>query len=202
MKSLSRLAAGLLLALSVAVPAVAQDLTPEELVRKITADVLETVKRDSSLQKGDRARALALAEEKILPKVDFREAARLAVGRPWNSASAAQRDRLVAEFRTMLVRLYTNSIDAYRGQTMRVQPVRMAPDATEVTVRNLFLSPGTEPVPVDYAMRKGPSGWMIYDVTVGGVSLVLTYRSQFEGIVRNGGVDALIKVLADKNRSA
>lgn len=183
-------------------PVTAQELTPEALVRQITADVLDTIKQDPGLQAGDRRKALALAEEKILPHVDFREATRLAVGKAWNTANPAQQDRLVTEFRTMLVRIYSNSIDSYRGQTMRVQPLRMAPNATEVTVRNLYLNPGREPVPVDYAMHKTPSGWMVYDVTVGGVSLVLTYRSEFAQVVRQGGVDELIKRLAEKNRPA
>ena len=99
----------------------------------------------------------------------------------------------------MLVRIYSNAIDVYRGQTMKVLPVHMAPNATEVTVRNQYISEGRPPVAVDYAMKKTPTGWKIYDINVEGVSLVLTYRSEFEQITRVSGIDGLIKRLAEKN---
>jgi phospholipid transport system substrate-binding protein len=189
------------LALSVflAGPALAQELAPDDMVRKVTADVLDAIKSDQQLQAGDRKKALALAEQKILPHVDFRESARLATGKAWPGATPAQQDQIVSEFRSMLVRIYSNAIDVYRGQTMKVQPVRLPPGATEVTVRNQFLRAGQPPVPVDYAMKKMPAGWMIYDITVDGVSLVLTYRDEFDQITRTSGVDGLIKRLKEKN---
>jgi phospholipid transport system substrate-binding protein len=178
----------------------AQELGPEELVRKVTSEVLEAIQSDKQLQAGDRKKALALAEQKILPLVDFREAARLAVGRAWSTATPEQQERLTSEFRTLLVRIYSNAIGVYRGQTMRVQPVKAAPDATQVTVRNQYLSPGRPPTSVEYAMHKTPTGWKIYDITVEGVSLVLTYRGEFEQVVREGGIEALIQRLGERNR--
>jgi phospholipid transport system substrate-binding protein len=146
----------------------AQETRPDELVRKITTDVLAAIKIDPQLQAGDRKKALALAEEKILPHVDFREAALLAMGKSWHVATPAQQDQIVNEFRSMLVRIYSNAIDVYRGQNMQVLPVRMPPGATEVTVRNRYLSAGRPPVPVEYSMRKTAEGWKIYDIAVEG----------------------------------
>ena len=180
---------------------VAQEQRPDELVRRVTADVLAAVQSDKVLASGDRKKALELAESKILPHVDFREAARLAVNRSWASATPQQQDRLVQEFRGMLVRLYTTSIEAYRGQTMKVQPAKMQPGDTDATVRNQYIRPGQPPVVVDYAMRKTPEGWKIYDIMVEGVSLVLTYRSEFEQVARESGVDGLIRHMAEKNRA-
>ena len=191
--------ATLVLSLFLVAPALAQDLAPDELVRKVTADVLDAIKSDKQLQAGDRKKALALAEQKILPHVDFRESAKLAVGKAWSGATPEQQDRIVSEFRSMLVRIYSSAIDVYRGQTMKVPPVRLPPGATDVTVRNQFLRSGQPPVPVDYAMRKTPGGWMIYDITVDGVSLVLTYRDEFNLITRASGIDGLIKRLKEKN---
>ena len=190
------------LAFFLAFPVAAQDLGPEELVKKITDDVLAAIKSDKQLAAGDRQRAIKLAEEKILPHVDFEEATRLAVGRGWAQASPEQKKKLVAEFRNMLVRTYSNAIGAYEGQTMKVQPVRMKPGDTEVTVHNQFIRPGGRPVLVDYAMRKADAGWKIYDIVVEGVSLVLTYRSEFDAVVKQEGVEGLIKRLAQKNSPA
>lgn len=189
----------LLVSLLISVPAFAQELGPEELVKKVTTDVLDTVKSDKQLQAGDRKKALAMAEQKILPHLDFREAAQLAMGKSWHTATSAQQTQIVNEFRSMLVRIYSNAIQVYRGQTMKVMPVRLAPGATEVTVRNQYLSQGRPPVPVEYAMKKTPEGWKIYDISVEGVSLVLTYRAEFESITRVSGIDGLLKRLAEKN---
>ena len=182
-----------------ATAAAAQELGPEDLVRKVTADVLDSVKTDKQLQAGDRRKALALAEQKILPHVDFREAALLAMGKSWHTATPAQQTLVVDEFRSMLVRIYSNAINVYRGQTLKVLPLRMAPGDTEVTVRNQYLSDGRPPVPVSYSMKKTPEGWKIYDISVEGVSLVLTYRAEFESITRTSGVAGLIKRLQEKN---
>jgi phospholipid transport system substrate-binding protein len=179
----------------------AADLSPEALVRKVTSEVLDAIQKDDALKAGDREKALALAEEKVLPHIDFREMTRLAVGKAWRSATPQQQDVLTSEFRELLVRTYASAIDAYRGQSMRVLPTRMAAGATEVTVRNLYLKPGRPPVPVDYYMLKTAKGWKVADILVEGVSLVLTYRTEFEEEARRGGVEGLIKRLQAKNRT-
>ena len=186
-----------------AFPVLGQDLGPEELVKKVTADVLAAIKSDKQLAAGDKQKAMKLAEEKVLPHVDFEEATRLAVGRGWKEATPEQKKKLVSEFRNMLVRTYSNAISAYEGQTMKVMPVRMKPGDTEVTVHNQFVRPGNpKPVLIDYSMRKTEKGWKIYDIVVEGVSLVLTYRSEFDAVAKQEGIDGLIKRLSQKNTPA
>src|SRR5262245_18990250 len=85
---------------------------------------------------------------------------------------------------------------------MKVQPMRMKPGDTDVTVRSQFIRPGGRPVLVDYSMRKTEQGWKIYDIVVEGVSLVLTYRSEFDQVVKQEGIDGLIKRLSQKNTPA
>ncbi len=175
--------------------------SPEALVRQVTDDVLTAIRQDKALQAGDRQKALALAEQKVLPHVDFAEMTRLAAGRTWNTATAEQRERLTTAFRTMLIRTYASAIDTYRGQTMKVDAMRVTPDPNEATVRNRYLSPGREATIVDYAMRKTPEGWKIYDIVVEGVSLALTYRAQFTEAARNGGIENLIQLLEKKAKT-
>lgn len=203
MKTLLALAFSLFLPLAAPSGAYAQptDGTPEGLVRQVTNDVLDAIKNDAGLQSGDKQKALALAEKKVLPHLDFNEMTRLASGRTWNAATPEQRERLISAFRAMLVRTYANAIDIYRGQTMMVEPARVPTSATEATVRNRYVSPGRRPTPVEYSMRKGTDGWKIYDIVVDGISLVLTYRSQFEEAARNTGIEGLIAQLQDKTRA-
>lgn len=190
------------LVFGLAAPLAAQEPGPEELVRRVTQEVLDAIKGDAELAAGDREKALRLAEEKVLPHVDFTEAARLALGRHWGLATPEQRARIVKEFRAMLVRTYASAIDAYRGQTLTVLPVRMKPGDTDVTVRNRYLRPGAPPVMIEYQMYRTPQGWKIYDIVAEGVSLVLTYRSEFDAVVRSDGIEGLIRRLGEKNTPA
>jgi phospholipid transport system substrate-binding protein len=181
----------------------AAEQNPEGLVKQVTEEILQALKSDKKLAAGDKQRALQVAEEKVLPHIDFEEATRLAVGRAWTQASPEQKKQLTTEFRRMLVRIYSNAIQPYEGQTITVSPVRMKPGDTEVTVHNTFKrASGGKSVGFDYAMRKTEQGWKIYDIVVEGVSLVLTYRSEFDSVVRQQGVDGLIKALASKNAPA
>jgi phospholipid transport system substrate-binding protein len=177
-----------------------QDLAPDQLVQKITDEVLAAVKSDKDLAAGDRQKAVKLAEEKVLPYIDFEQSTRLAVGRAWSQASPEQKNKLVNEFRNMLVRTYSNAVGAYQGQTLKVLPSRGKQDPEDATVRTQFIRPGGQPLPIDFALRKTDKGWKVYDITVEGVSLVLTYRSEFDAVVKQEGIDGLIKRLAQKNQ--
>ena len=189
------------LALLFAIPALASssDADPETLIRAMTQEVLAAARADREIAAGG-AKALRLAEERIFPLVDFEEATRLALGRFWLRASKAQQEKLVAEFRALLVRT-TSAGQRYEGQTVKVLPVRMKAGDTDVTVRNQYLRPGAPPLRLDYQMYKTGEGWKIYDIVVEGVSLVLAYRAEFEQLAREQGIDGLIRRLAEKNAS-
>ena len=179
--------------------AFSQTPEPEALVRKITSEVMEEMRTDKALAAGDKARAIALAEEKVLPHIDFAEATRFVMGRSWAKATPPQRERLTEEFRRLLVRTYASAFKGWSGQELEVLPVRMHPQDTEVTVRNRFLRPGAPPVMVDYAMHKTAQGWKIFDVAVEGISFLMVYRAEFAEQLRRAGIDDLIQGLAGKN---
>jgi phospholipid transport system substrate-binding protein len=186
---------------ALAVPAAsAQDLTPDGLVKTVTQDVIAVIKQDKEIQAGDRKKTIALVEEKVLPHFNFTRMTALAMGPNWRKATPEQQQALVNEFRTLLVRTYSTALSAYRNQVIEVKPLRAKPDDADVMVRSEVKQSGTEPVTLDYSMEKTPNGWKVYDVAVGGVSLVTTYRDTFANEVRNVGVDGLIKALAEKNR--
>jgi phospholipid transport system substrate-binding protein len=179
-----------------------QNLGPDQLVQKITDEVLAAVKSDKQLAAGDRQKAIKLAEEKVLPYIDFEHATRLAVGRAWSQASPEQKKRLVTEFRNMLVRTYANAIQGYEGQTLKVLPARGKQDPEDTTVRAQFIRAGGQPLPIEFHMRQADKDWKVYDIVVEGVSLVMTYRSEFDAVVKQEGIDGLIKRLASKNAPA
>ena len=178
----------------------AQDTTPDALVRSVTEDVIGVVKRDKAIQAGDRQKTIALVEQKVLPHFDFARMTALAVGVNWRKATPEQQQALIEQFRTLLVRTYSTALSAYRDQVIEVKPARAQAAETEAAVRSEVKQPGAEPVTIDYSMTKTPAGWKVYDVAVGGASLVTTYRDTFAAEVRKGGIDGLIKSLAAKNQ--
>jgi len=179
----------------------AQQLPPDVLVKSITEEVVAILKKDKDIQAGDAKKAADLIETKIVPHFNFVRMTRIAMARNWRLASPEQQKELVGEFKTLLVRTYSTALSNYRDQQIDYRPLRAKPEDTEVTVKSDVKPSGSsQPISIDYEMEKTPNGWKVYDVKVGGVSLVTTYRDTFASEVRERGVDGLIKSLAAKNR--
>lgn len=192
----------LMLSNLLALPAWSMDLAPDRLVDKTVKEVIEIIQQDEALRNGDREKMFDLIETKILPHFNFTRMTQLAMGQHWSKAQPEQQNRIVDEFRTLLVRTYSNALTSYHDETIKVNPLPELGDRTETTVRTTVIQgKGKEPVPIDYSMEKKPDGWKVYDVTVAGVSLVTNYRGTFNSQVRKGGVDGLLKALSDKNKS-
>ena len=177
----------------------AQEVAPDELVRRTTNDVLNIIRQDKEIQSGNMRKVVELAEAKVLPNFDFPRMTQLALGRNWRGASDAQKQALTKEFRTLLVRTYSTSLSQYRNQVIEVKPAKFAPSDTDVIVKTVVNQPGTQSIPIDYSMEKTAQGWKAYDILVDGVSLVTNYRSTFADEVRKSGIDGLIKTIADRN---
>jgi len=182
----------------VAASVLAQE-TPDALVKRVSQEVLATIKSDPKVQAGDQARIREVVETKLVPNFDFERITALAMGRNWSKATPEQQKQLVDQFRALLVRTYSGALTQYRDQTMDYKPLRADANATEVTVRTEVVRQGQAPVPIDYSMAKGNPSWKVYDVIVGGVSLVTNYRDEFNEQIKTGGVDGLIKTLQAKN---
>jgi phospholipid transport system substrate-binding protein len=183
----------------VALPAFAEE-APDALVKRVSQEALSIIKSDARVQAGDQQHIRDLIETKIAPYFDMNRMTALAMGRSYRKATPEQKARLADEFKSLLIRTYSNALNQYRDQTIDYKPLRAEPNATDVTVRTEVVRPGGEtPVQIDYSMEKTPSGWKAYDVIVGGVSLVTNYRDEFNQQVQQGGIDGLIKTLAAKN---
>jgi len=197
-----RILAGLLaICCLTAAPARAAEVTaPDALAKSVTDDVLAVLRTDKDIQSGSTKKVVDLVEKKVLPHFDFVRMTRLALGRNWREAGPEQQKLLVNEFRGLLVQTYAATFTAYKDQVIEYRPLRSQPGDTEVVVKSQIQQPGGRPITVDYRMHRLDSGWKVYDVVVGELSLVQNYRGSFETEVRKGGIDGLIKALADKNR--
>jgi phospholipid transport system substrate-binding protein len=191
----------LILVLSFLSPAAAIAATgPDELVRKLSDDVLDIIRTEKARQAEDTKRLVAQVEAVVSPHFDFRRMTMLAVGRDWRQATAEQQQQLVDSFYRMLVRTYSNALTQYRNQTVEFKPARFAPDDTVVHVQTEIRQSGTQPINVDYVLQKTEGGWQIFDVVVAGVSLVTNYRGSFAQEIRAGGIEGLIRTLETRER--
>ena len=178
----------------------AQDLLPPDvLVRNVTLEVVEIVKTDKDIQAGDRKKVVELIDAKVVPHFNFSAMTASAVGTHWGKANAEQKVRLTEEFRALLVRTYASSIAAYKNQKFDFRPLRAKPADTDITVNVRVLQSGAEAVKIDYDMEKTARGWKVWDVRVADISLTANYRTEFANVVRDSGIDGLIRTLQAKN---
>lgn len=184
-----------------ALPALAADEAPDAMVKRISIEVLDTIKSDAAIQAGDSARIAALVDDKIMPNVNFRRMTSSAVGRFWRQATPEQQQALQAEFKTLLVRTYSGALGEVKDQSLSFKPLRARPEDKEVVVRSEVRGKG-DPIQLDYRLEKTDAGWKIYDLNVLGVWLVETYRSQFAQEINAKGIDGLIQSLAERNKSS
>ena len=184
-------------------PARAADEAADAMIKRLSTEVLDTIKADKTIQSGDMSRIVALVDTKIMPNVNFQRMTASAVGPGWRQATPEQKKRLQEEFKTLLVRTYAGALTQVSDQTIAMKPMRAAPEDKEVVVRTEVKGRG-DPIQLDYRLEKTPGeglGWKIYNLNVLGVWLVETYRSQFAQEISAKGIDGLIASLVERNKA-
>ena len=194
------LTASLSVLLLLAVPAARAAEGPDELIRRLSNDVLSNIKADKDVQKGDISKITSFVDGKVMPHVNFTRMTASAVGRNWRQATPEQQKRLQEEFKNLLVRTYAGALSQVKDQTVDVKPLRAGAADTEVVVRTEVIGRG-DAVQLDYRMEKTATGWKIYDLNVLGIWMVETYRTQFAQEISARGIDGLIATLAQRNKS-
>lgn len=177
----------------------AEILPPDELIKATVHDVLLIINQD---KRASDKKILEFIDAKVLPHFDFERMTKLAVGRPWRTATPEQKAALVAEFRTLLVRTYSKAFTTYKDVSVDTRSVTIPDGATEVTIKTVIRRPGAPVIPVNYEMEKTDAGWKAFDVTVEGISLVATHRGSFAEKVQQDGIDGLIKSLVELNKTS
>jgi phospholipid transport system substrate-binding protein len=175
-------------------------ITPDAQVKSVATDVTAVLKSDPAIL-SNQSKLKELIESKLLPNFNFGRMTQLAMGRNWAKTTPEQQTALTTEFRTLLVRTYSGALANFKNNTIDYRPLRMQPNETDVTVKTVVNQPNGQGIPIDYSLEKAADGsWKAYDVIVAGVSLVTNYRDEFNNVVRDQGVDALIKQLQSKNK--
>jgi phospholipid transport system substrate-binding protein len=173
---------------------------PDELVKKLSSDVLEKIRSDKDIQGGNFKKLSDFVDSTVMPNVNFERMTALSVGRTWRQATPEQQKKLMVEFRALLLRTYSSALGEVRDETIRMKPLRADPADSEVIVRSEIVRKRGEPIQLDYRMEKMATGWKIYDVNVVGVWLIESYRNQFSQEINAKGLESLITTLTEKNK--
>lgn len=177
---------------------VAAEHPAQTLVEDAITAMLDVLKNDGDKIKSDPDYRQSKVDELIVPHLDFDTMTKLAVGKFWRRADAAQQKELISEFKMLLLNTYTDALTEYSNEVITFEPFRPEERADRAVVRSTFSQSGGSDVPVLYKLRdKG--GWSIYDIEVNNISLVTNYRTAFTTEIGKGGIAGLIETLKERN---
>lgn len=144
----------------------------------------------------------AFVNEVIYPHVDFDVISQLVLGKLWKEATQVEKDSFKKEFQILLVRTYSRAFVEFKDWSVRFLPVTKE-DNKKAMVKTEILQPGLQPIAVNYRMHNVGGHWMVYDISIEGVSLVTNYRTSFKNEVeRSGSLKEVIDQLAKRNSEA
>ena len=184
--------------------AIAADMAPDAMIKFVSNDVMDAIKKDKSIVEGDLSKISQLVDNKVITHVNFKRMTSSAVGPAWNKTTPDQQAQLQSEFKTLLIRIYSGALSQVSDQTIAIKPVRMSAEDLEVIVKTEVRGRG-DPIPLEYRLEKTPGvglGWKIYNFNVNGIWMMETYRSQFAQEINAKGIDGLIASLKDRNAKA
>jgi phospholipid transport system substrate-binding protein len=186
----------LVLGLAVGMPGPAWAGAPSEQLKSQVDRVLKTLE-DPELKKESKARERRTAVRKIAEEIfDFSETAKRSLGRHWAVRTPAEREEFVRVFSDLLERSYLTKIEAYGGE--KIQYLSDSIEGDTATVKTKILGKGAAELPIDYKMLRRGERWLVYDVSIEGVSLVSNYRTQFNKIIQTSSFQELVKKLKTK----
>jgi ABC-type transporter MlaC component len=173
---------------------------PDAVVKSAVQGTVTAMKADPQARGGDMAKITQVVQTHFLPATDFQRTTRIAVGKPWSTATPEQQKQLYEQFTLLLTRTYAASLSQLRDQDVKFQfaPMSASASATDVVVQSHVISNGGDDA-IDYRLTKGPSGWKIYDINMMGAWLIQVYQTQFADQIAKGGIDGLIKFLTEHN---
>jgi phospholipid transport system substrate-binding protein len=132
----------------------------------------------------------------LLPHVDLESMSRSVVGRQyWMQATPAQREQFKREFTNVVIQVYSAPLSSYNGEIIEFKPSRDSTTASRIQVQSIITRKNGQKIPVNYRLVQSGGSWKVYDFSVEGISMVSSYRSQFDNILQQQGMDGLLQRL-------
>jgi phospholipid transport system substrate-binding protein len=174
---------------------------PVVMLQSIADQMIHGLEANKASLKGNPGYVYSLARQVVVPHANLDEMSkRVLPPKIWNQATSTQRSQFEKEFTTLLVRTYGSALADYTDQTIRIFPVRGGiGNKTSIKVDSQIIRSNGPAIPISYRVLLNGSQWQVYDMTVEGVSLLESFRSQFADKLMQGNIDSLIKELAAHN---
>ena len=182
----------LLLIFALVTPSLAGE--PTDHVRK-TTDKMITILSDPVLKNNVEERRKMLRST-LNERFDWTEMAKRSLAEHWKSLTEEEKKEFVPLFTDLLENTYMNRIENYSGDKVNYDDEKVKGDYSLVKV-TIFTDKQVE-IPVAYKMKKKGPEWMIYDVSIEGVSLVNNYRQQFDSVILSSSYQGLVEKLKEK----
>ncbi len=175
---------------------------PQEIIQISTSVVIEHMKSAPKMQEARYLYTTRIIEKEVIPYMDFLAMTKLAVGKHWRRSSEEQQAKIFSEFKQLLIRTYVKVFSKYKNLQVKVLPFREGRRPDRAVVRTEVKKDNGGSNTIDYRFRLvNDKRWMVFDIKVEGVSLVTNYRTSFNAEITRNGVDGLIKLLVEKNKS-
>jgi phospholipid transport system substrate-binding protein len=197
-RALMNMTAALLVCLTAATAA--QALTPTETVKSRVDEAVQGLSQTTGTTPESTERRRAEIRRVADSLFDFTEMSRRALARHWTDRTAAEREEFVRLFTDLIARSYIGKIDRYAGEAIAYTGERV--DGDEASVRSQVVTAKGSQIPVEYRLHRVNENWSAYDVLIENVSLVGTYRSQFDRIIKAESFADLLRRLREKGQVA
>ncbi|QGZ57860.1 MlaC/ttg2D family ABC transporter substrate-binding protein [Paraburkholderia acidiphila] len=174
--------------------------SPDATVKAAVEGTVKAMQADPKARGGDMNQITQVVETHFVPATDFKRTTRIAVGKPWATATPEQQQKLYEQFQLLLVKTYASSLSQLRDTQVNFKfaPSNTGAAAKDTVVQSHVISNGGDDA-IDYRLTQTPSGWKIYDINMMGAWLIQVYQTQFADQIAKGGIDGLIKFLVDHN---
>lgn len=198
MNRLARIAALALVALPLAAlaqaaaPAGTPGPAPDALIRDTAEAMLKELDLHRAEYAKDPVKVQKMVETLLLPHFDVDYSARLVLGKHWRTATPDQRARFIKAFYLSLLRTYGASITDFTADRLSILPFRGDPAADQATVRTEVRRDNGTRVPVNYTLRRTPKGWLVWDLTIEGISYVRNFKADLGAEVEQKGIEGVI----------
>ena len=191
----------MLFAFLVTTQVIAQAEEPDVMLKRVTQEMITALRQDDKELRANPSKIYPIIDRILVPHIDWDAMAHWVVGRnAWDRATEAQRARFSKEFKDLLVRTYASTLRAYDNQTIEYLPIRGGIQGkNRVQVSSLIRESGREPIKVTYRMGRQGDQWLVYDITIEGISLLKGFQSQFAQEIQQKGLDSLSARLHQHN---
>ncbi len=173
-----------------------------QVIERAAGDVMAMLEKEAAAGRSGTEDAYSLVEAHVLPYFDFDRMSLLILGNYWKDATDDQKSRFQSGFKRLLINTYASALSEYSSaqEIAYLSTITSPSNPDVVIVPTEIRQQGSPPIAVAYRMHRQDEKWRVYDVAIGGISLVMNYRASFAGQIREGGIESLLSSLASHNQ--